>query len=175
MAESPLIATPGVAGEQTAATPRSASANKTVAQALTRINDAHGFYRNELIRVETLFATLLLPAGLTFVSALTIRHAGPALQWAHNALVGFFLVYLVLIVVDLCGLQYRESEVRTLQNRLYALPAETDSDMLDTLGDVAESYRLLDAKMAGTILINPIAKIIIASLFGGIGALIAAC
>jgi hypothetical protein len=136
----------------------------TVSQAIIRINEAHSFYRNEMLRVETIFSSLLLPASLTIVSALSFTSDRLVFILAQSGLIAFFLTYLAILFLDLLGLERREHQVTSLQRKLYATPTESDCVPLSTYSELNTEYGTSESKMNSTIMMRPTIKIFVSMI-----------
>ncbi len=127
-------------------------ADKTTADVLQDIAGKTQFYHNEIARLETNFIAILLPAALTAIS-LKLNEPGAVLSLAGIlGILGFFITYLVLLLVDLVSAekvahtlkQLRTLVVKNYQDgsvRLEFALSSTDLNEVNRLYGIVGSHR----------------------------------
>jgi hypothetical protein len=142
--------------------------------AVIRVNALVDFYAKEKTRLEDNVAKLLLPSGLTFVAASLKDVLDPKYEGAAIFLGFFFLIYALLIYLDLFAAERVYVTAFKLQDSLYK---HADADGAKPLAEVAdaptlEAYDRVEAQVGKQRYSMPTSKPLFAMLGGAAAFLI---
>jgi hypothetical protein len=144
-----------------------ADLDSTYSEAVARANELVDFYGKERVRMEDGLIKLLLPAGLSFLAALSKDIIDAKLAGGAWFLIAFFVAYAVMIYIDTYAAERALDRARALQDMLYRMDDAKDRKLSEVAtAETLDAYRNVESDVGRQRYIKPTGKPIIAALAG---------